>query len=376
MSAHAAMPAPRADVILYVDDEDMARKYFERVFGSRYRVLTAANADAAVRILRDGGNEVGIVVTDYRMPGRSGGDLMRQIAEEFPHIVRILVTAYAEREMLLETVNTGEVFRILEKPLNMAMVESTLGLAGDLLRMRNARRQRLRAIDETLSFLAHELNTPLAAIAGFARGMRARLNEEPISAGQQAELRSATVAVGNNAHYCVSLLASFVQTVRTAETGASTESVSTARGLIESLLDTYPFQAGERAIVRVESGDDFAVSALPDCVSLILSSLLGNALRALRGHSAPSIAFRVAGGERPSISITDNGIGIPPDVLQRLTIDPVTTNRDTGGTGWGLIFSKRIMQAIGGSIAVDSEQNVHTTITLNFPPAMQGRIDS
>src|ERR1035437_2655893 len=96
--------------ILYVDDEEMARKYFARSVGADYEVLTAADADTAIRTLQDKDKQVGILVTDYRMPGRDGGDLLRQIEREFPYVVRILVTAYADREVLLDTVNSGEIF--------------------------------------------------------------------------------------------------------------------------------------------------------------------------------------------------------------------------------------------------------------------------
>ena len=178
---------PGAITILYVDDEEMARKYFDRSFGADYEVLTAADADDAVRILLDKEKEVGIVVTDYRMPGLNGGDLLRQIESEFRHIVRILVTAYADREVLLDTVNSGEVFRILEKPLDLGEVGNALRLASGLLRERRARQQRLMAIDETLAFLAHELNTPLAAILNFAQRVQRRVapdNPEHITIGK------------------------------------------------------------------------------------------------------------------------------------------------------------------------------------------------
>ena len=87
--------------ILYVDDEEMAQKYFARLLDKDYEVLTASDVDTALDMLRDTTKQIDIVVTDYRMPGRDGGDLLRQIELEFPHVVRILLTAYANREVLL-----------------------------------------------------------------------------------------------------------------------------------------------------------------------------------------------------------------------------------------------------------------------------------
>lgn len=114
--------------VVYVDDEELARKYFARSAGSDYEVLLADGAEEAMSILRREGARVTILVTDFRMPGRHGGDLLRQVSQEYPHIVRILVTAYADKEAL-EAVNSGKVFRILEKPLGIRTVREVLASA-------------------------------------------------------------------------------------------------------------------------------------------------------------------------------------------------------------------------------------------------------
>ena len=351
--------------ILYVDDEEMARKYFARSFGTDHAVLTVADADAAIGILHDQDKRIGVVVTDYRMPGRNGGDLLRQIAGKFPHVVRILVTAYADRETLLDTVNSGEVFRILEKPLDMDEVRNTLRTAYLLSRERNARQQKLTAIDETLAFLAHELNTPLATIVNFARGVQYRVADGNISSQQQTEIEKAARAMGDNARYCLTLLSSFVKSVQVAGVLANQHTSSTAQQMIASLLDSYPLTPAQRSLIRIDMQENFPITALPNCVALVLSSLLSNALRAIQNRPASMICFTVLTEGNPQIRITDNGPGIPPEILEHLLVDPITTHVDTGGSGWGMIFCKRIMQSFGGSIVVQSSHG--TTVTLNFP---------
>jgi two-component system, response regulator PhcR len=115
--------------VVYVDDEELARKYFARSAGGDYDVLLAGGADEAMAILHREGARVAILVTDFRMPGRHGGDLLRQVSREYPHIVRILVTAYADKDALREAANSGGVFRILEKPLGVAAVREVLASA-------------------------------------------------------------------------------------------------------------------------------------------------------------------------------------------------------------------------------------------------------
>ncbi len=356
--------------ILYVDDEEMACKYFARAVGSEYEVLSANGADEAVGILRAHHAKISVLVTDFRMPGRDGGDLLRQVALAYPQMVRILVTAYADKDMLLETVNNGEVFRILEKPIAVADVREVLRLAGERFRERAMRQQRLMAIDETLAFLAHELNTPLAAIANFARGIESRVSGE-YSAQRQNEIGHAAGAMHDNAQYCLAVLSSFLQSVRSSAGGAQPRAGAgqevSAGTLVASLLDSYPFADNQRNWVQVDLQGDFAVPTLPNCVALVLSSVMSNALRALADVGDPSLRFVVVAGERPEIRIADNGPGIPPEVMDRLLVDPVTTHASAGGSGMGMIFCNRVMQSFGGGIRIVSASGAGTTVTLDFP---------
>ncbi|WP_310634027.1 response regulator [Paraburkholderia sp.] len=115
--------------VVYVDDEELARKYFARSAGSAYEVLLADGADEALSILRSEGARVSVLVTDFRMPGRHGDELLREIARDYPHIVRVLVTAYADKDALLDALASGEVFRNLEKPLGVSTVREVLAEA-------------------------------------------------------------------------------------------------------------------------------------------------------------------------------------------------------------------------------------------------------
>lgn len=148
----------------------------------------------------------------------------------------------------------------------------------------------------------------------------------------------------DNARYCLSVIASFLNSVRNTygKPGAAT-TPSSASELIRSLLDTYPFTNAQREWVSYRVDEDFPVVTLPNCVMLVLSSLTSNALQALQHSPQPRLEIVAgqapdAGGGRHMIRIEDNGPGIAPDVLARLTIDPVTTRAEEGGNGMGMIF--------------------------------------
>jgi two-component system response regulator PhcR len=356
--------------VLYVDDEELARKYFARAVEGDFTVLTAPGVDEALEILRQNGSDVDVLVTDYRMPGRVGAELLRQVERDYPHLVRILVTAYADKEVLLETINGGDIFRILEKPLDTGTVRHALRLASETARERALRQQSLLAIEETVAFLAHELNTPLATIANFARNIQRRVNGQGPDSGLplKADIGNAAAHMNDNARYCLAVLSSFVESVKRASVvPAARLGSGSAQQMVASLLGVYPLAPAQRPIVAVEVHQDFRVRASPNCVALVLSSLLSNALRALQAHPAPRISITVGVAERPYIIVEDNGPGIPPPLLNRLLLDPVSMHGSEGGSGWGLIFCNRVMQSFGGHLRVQSEQGCSTTVTMNFP---------
>lgn len=358
--------------ILYVDDEEMAQKYFARLLDKDYEVLTASDVDTALDMLRDTTKQIDIVVTDYRMPGRDGGDLLRQIELEFPHVVRILLTAYANREVLLNVANSGEVFRILEKPLDAGEISHNLQQACELLKQRKVKQQRLKAVDETLDFLVHELNTPLATITNFSKAIQRRVADANLPIGQHkekqhTEIGKAAHAIDENARYSFALLSSFAESVKGAGGLTAHSASDSAQQMILSLLASYPLTSIQRDMIRIDTQEDFRITSLPGCVLLVLSSLLGNALRALLDQPAPMISITVLVEGNPQIRITDNGHGIPHEIMARLLVEPVTNYESFGGNGWGLIFCERVMRLFGGSVQIHSILNEHTTVTLNFP---------
>src|SRR6476661_7252505 len=82
--------------VLYVDDEEMALKYFDKTFGSEFRIFTAPNAVEGLKILEAHGDDIGVLMTDQRMPGQKGVQLLERARQIKPKVVRMMITAYAD----------------------------------------------------------------------------------------------------------------------------------------------------------------------------------------------------------------------------------------------------------------------------------------
>ena len=123
-SAARGLRGPHA--ILMVDDEPQACKWFARLYGTEFTVLTAASVDEALRLLSTRSHEVAVLLTDYAMPGRDGVVLLGEVRRLYPHVARLLVSAYADKDVAMSAVNQGHVEKILEKPLDDALTRQAL----------------------------------------------------------------------------------------------------------------------------------------------------------------------------------------------------------------------------------------------------------
>lgn len=384
-----AVPLPpvaqAACAILFVDDEPQTCKWFARLFSGEFFILTAGGVDEALQALRERAAEIAVLVTDYRMPGRDGLALLRAAQRDHRHVVRLLSTAYADKDVAVAAINEGRVLRILEKPFDDTQVREALREALETYRQREREHSliegRASAMRETLGFLAHELNTPLATVLGYMEALKDRhlapAPDAPSGVARIAENRPGDAlamieAAERRALYALSLVATFVQSARDAYPGAAPAPLRASR-LVRVLLDEYPFEDDERAWVSADVAADFELPGPRDLLYLALCTLTKNALQALRGRAQPRLhitlercASAQGGAPQAGIRFADNGPGIALGVFARLTHEPVTTRAAQGGSGMGLLFCRRVVQSMGGQIEVSTELGRGTSVTLLF----------
>ena len=103
--------------ILVVDDEPASVNLLRITLGMDYRVHTATGGEAALELFA---NEPGIAlaIVDQRMPGMSGTEFIQHTIDQYPHLIRIILTGYTDVESLIQAINAGRVYRYLTKPWN------------------------------------------------------------------------------------------------------------------------------------------------------------------------------------------------------------------------------------------------------------------
>jgi len=122
---------PQAEAtLLLVDDDDHVRRALKRVLKrARCVMLEAPDAAEGLRLLE--AQPVQVVVSDYRMPGMSGVEFLRQVKERWPRVQKVLLTGQADTAAIEEAVNQAEIFRFIWKPWDDAHLILTIQSAID-----------------------------------------------------------------------------------------------------------------------------------------------------------------------------------------------------------------------------------------------------
>jgi response regulator RpfG family c-di-GMP phosphodiesterase len=121
--------------VLFVDDEPNILKAISRLFRREsFTLHTAESGEAALEIMDK--FPAHVIVSDQRMPGMSGVDLLARVRERWPDVIRILLTGNSEMSIAVEAVNRGEIFRLLTKPWGDDEIRSTVKEALDLYQLK------------------------------------------------------------------------------------------------------------------------------------------------------------------------------------------------------------------------------------------------
>ncbi|MFO0599306.1 MAG: ATP-binding protein [Myxococcaceae bacterium] len=228
------------------------------------------------------------------------------------------------------------------------------------------RAERLAAAGRVSAQVAHEIRNPLSSIG---------LNVEML----QDQVGSANFKTVEEAKEATDLLASVMREVdrlteiteeylRLARLPQPNKRPEDLKKVLEQVLQ-FANEELERAGLKVvrELGDDaLPVSADESQLRQIFLNLIRNAREAMAAGGTLSVIARTV-GERFEVQIKDTGSGISPEAREKL-FEPFFTTKQ-GGTGLGLPLSRQMIEAHGGTIAVESVVGAGTTFTLTFPRA-------
>ena len=381
--------------ILLVDDDDLDRLAVRRCLQQSGVAVEVDEATSVVETLeRIGSTVYECVLLDYYLPGLDGVTLLKRIRDIAPHLPVVMFTGRGDEEIAVELMKAGAVDYLPKASLTPERMASCLRHATELAAAaaawrraeeeramlleleRAARAQAVAALEARDAFFAsvtHDLRTPLAGVKGFAQVLKRRLARTDPPAPDW--LIDGLAQIESSANRTVMLVDEILDLARYRDTGR-----------LELRLEPFDLVALCQTVVAEQqrASDRHQLNLTTPLGELVgvwdrgrmervIGNLIGNAVK-YSPHGGPvliKLGCEAGGaGEEAVVSVQDQGLGIPADEVPRI-FDRFwragNVEGRIGGTGVGLASVRQIVEAHGGTVAVDSQEGVGSIFTVRIP---------
>jgi two-component system probable response regulator PhcQ len=377
--------------VLYVDDEEKSLKYFTRAFQDQFRILTASNAQDGLKLLEEHKDDIGLLMTDQRMPGEKGVWLLEKTRQLRPRIIRILATAYADMDAAIAAVNTGAIYKYVTKPWDPPLLETTLKRGLEFFMVQRERDQLLREkmsvlhnmmiADRIVSLgllaagLSHHIRNALVAVKTFLDLAPAKMEEEKLDLDG---LRNPEFwkEYYQNVQGQIEKINNLLKDLWT----ASEKPAFAFRDQVhlhEVVADTVGQLKGAVAAksIQIENQIPASLPALnvdKPKFSRLFDLLLKDEIASLPPGSRVTLSAALLNGaqadkQEVQVQVSDNGPGLAKEAL-RLVFDPFVVRSDSPMEyGIHLMACYFIVHHHGGRIDAASEPGRGTTFTMRLP---------
>jgi len=214
---------------------------------------------------------------------------------------------------------------------------------------------------------SHELKTPVSSIQTLAEALEVTLHDDP------ERMASLVNRLGIEAERLARVVRDLLDLRRLEDRGPlEREMVDLAELTREIVADLVSRAEAREVELAVDAPDRLTIAGVKDDLETIVKNLVSNGIQYNRPGGSVEVRI-VDGDEAVVLTVTDTGIGIPPEDLSRVferfyRVD-TARSRETGGTGLGLSIVRHAVQNLGGSIGVDSALDEGTAFTVALPKA-------
>ena len=335
--------------LLFIDDEDIVLRSSRRIFaGTDYEIETAASGDEGLALAM--AKDYDIVVTDLKMPGLGGMEVLKALRRDRPGTTVVIFTGYSSVDTAREALKNGA-FDYVPKPFTPDELKSVVGNA--LEARRNAAGAKML---DLMAIVSHELKSPLAAVQTTAttlhRGYFGKL--EP-------EQRRIVETILRNCSYLEDIIRSYIDLSKMELDGLSAfkERVPFASAVVAEALAMPGIRDNVRKMdIVTELEGDPVVDGDPALLKILVGNLVNNAVK----YGAEGTPVRVRLGLKDGellFSVRNEGVGIAKEDLPRLfrRFERLRQKGTEGvkGSGLGLYISKTVVDKHRGRIWAESE---------------------
>lgn len=382
-----------APYILIVDDDTALLQALPQALRLRVQGVTVDTSDSAQKafsLIEQ--NDYDAIVSDIKMPGMDGLALLAKIKALRPETPTLLITGHGEHNLAIQALRGGA-YDFIQKPIDrdyfvtaLLRAVQTHNLRRQVVEQQSLLEQHARSLEQTvqertrelieanaakdefLSIASHELKTPLSSLKGMTQLLRRRLeragsNEVSSLASIERSIRRMELLI--NDLLDTSLITTGIFVLRPARCDLVT--------LCQRLIEDFLASTLQAPPVTLEKPDKpIEVDIDVERISQVILNLLANAQK-YSPEGAPITLKLERGDDACSISVSDRGVGIPPEMLSHLFerfyrvpgIEPQTGSHV--GLGLGLYISHKIVESHGGTITVQSHPGSGSTFSITLP---------
>jgi two-component system sensor histidine kinase/response regulator len=350
--------------ILCVDDEIDNVEALERIFRSKYKVLKATSGAQALSLLDQYPEPLALIITDQRMPQMTGVEFLSRTLTTHPDTVRILLTGYTDMESIISAVNSGQIYRYLNKPWDPVDLTNTVERAVERfemqieLKLKNAELSKalseLQVLDQAKSqfmiLINHELKTPLTSILSFSELLKETLLTE------EQDLCLSRIERGANRlkdliDDVLLIVSAEAKTLKPKVSPFDSSSLLTSIGPhLESSLKSKGQKIARNITDKKVVGDQALLQQ-------VLERILHNASKFGKENSPISLEAQLSQPHRLTFKISNQGPQISPSVADKI-LKPFFLDEDvmnhSVGMGLGLTLCQAILKSHGSQLQIEN----------------------
>lgn len=355
-----------AKSVLIVDDEAIIRDLCSKALKG-YRIYQAGDGEEALKIFQK--VAIDVILTDVMMPKMGGIELLKRLKEIEPTIVVIVMTGFAEKDIILNALK-ADADDFISKPLNLLQLKTAV----DKALVKKALKEEianLKSMDRFksnfLSLISHKFRTPITAISLFLQNLANGVYdaEDPMSRKYQG-------LIYDEACYLERLVAELLAFSQAIDdgTGLKPEPCHLA-DVVAEILRSSVEAAGKPGVKSILDLDQVPPVLLDrEKITFALKQVIENAYKfsGETGTVAITLKFQE---DTVMVTVQDTGTGIAKEDLPKIfekfyQVDSARSGQ-IRGFGLGLYYAKEFVRLHGGSIRVESEPGQGTTVIVAIP---------
>lgn len=406
----ASFPAPkRKPTLLIVDDEEGPRQSLRVIFKDDFNLLMASDGPTAIELAQR--HPIDVAISDIRMAGMSGIEVLERLKYVCPGIEVVMITAFETTDTMRQALRL-RACDYINKPFDVATIRAAVAkalqrhtleseihnnaenLQALLSELQNQKieEQIAQTRGEIYASIIHDINGPLTVISGFIQLLNQRIgNASRLEVEDLEFLKDRLKIITRQVTNCIEISRRYLGFLRKQSEDTPRVGVNQLLKDMGQLVRVHPsLQVNEFVVkpllpdmaVRM-NGTDFIQVLLNLTVNAfqctpqphrveVSGEVLAQPLELAAFKDSPRARFlNVEGFDNaaPLVAMTvrDNGPGIPPEVLGKIFEPYFTTKSSSQGTGLGLNIVQRLIRNARGALHVQTNLGEGTSFTAYFP---------